>query len=55
MLRAPVTIGPGAYTGAGSVVLHDVPENVTVAGAPARELKRMAKPGGQEPADHSEE
>ncbi|MCC6268947.1 MAG: acetyltransferase [Dehalococcoidia bacterium] len=33
-------IGAGAVVGAGSVVIHDVPEGVTVAGNPAREIKR---------------
>ena len=40
MLRAPVKLGRGSRTGAGSVVLYDVPPGVTVAGAPAKEIRR---------------
>ena len=36
MLVAPVTIGAGAITGAGSVVTHDVPPNGVAVGVPAR-------------------
>ncbi len=36
MLRAPVTIGKNAITGAGSVVTHDVPDGALAYGVPAR-------------------
>ncbi len=50
MLRAPVTIGPGGGTGAGSVVLRDVAPGVTVAGVPARPLdRRQAGPDEHKP------
>jgi bifunctional UDP-N-acetylglucosamine pyrophosphorylase / glucosamine-1-phosphate N-acetyltransferase len=39
-LVAPVTIGDAALTGAGSVVIHDVPEGERVAGNPAKPLKK---------------
>jgi bifunctional UDP-N-acetylglucosamine pyrophosphorylase/glucosamine-1-phosphate N-acetyltransferase len=45
-LRAPIEIGDDAVTGAGSVVLHDVPPGERVAGNPARSLK---KKGAAEP------
>ncbi|MEO7295736.1 MAG: bifunctional UDP-N-acetylglucosamine diphosphorylase/glucosamine-1-phosphate N-acetyltransferase GlmU [Candidatus Limnocylindria bacterium] len=52
MMVAPVTIGEGATTGAGSVVTRDVAPGKKVVGVPARpiELKHRSKPpvGGSE-------
>jgi bifunctional UDP-N-acetylglucosamine pyrophosphorylase/glucosamine-1-phosphate N-acetyltransferase len=41
MLIAPVTVGDGAVTGAGSVVTKDVQPNRLVVGAPARSIKDL--------------
>lgn len=40
MLVAPVTIGEGAATGAGSVVREDVPDGALAVGVPARLIER---------------
>ena len=40
-LVAPVTVGDGALTGAGSVVTKDVAEGERVAGNPARPLRKQ--------------
>jgi bifunctional UDP-N-acetylglucosamine pyrophosphorylase/glucosamine-1-phosphate N-acetyltransferase len=40
LLRAPVTIGARATTGAGSVVTKNIPPNSTAVGSPARVIKR---------------
>ena len=39
MLVAPLTVGAGARTGAGSVVTKDVPPYAVVAGVPARVIE----------------
>ncbi|MGZ6340422.1 MAG: DapH/DapD/GlmU-related protein, partial [Candidatus Limnocylindrales bacterium] len=49
MLVAPVTVGDGAKTGAGSVVTHDVPAGRTVVGVPARLRPLDVAPGDGEP------
>lgn len=43
MLVAPVSVGDGAITAAGSVVTEDVPENSLVAGVPAVVKKKLKK------------
>jgi bifunctional UDP-N-acetylglucosamine pyrophosphorylase/glucosamine-1-phosphate N-acetyltransferase len=40
MLRAPVRLGRGSRTGAGSVVTKDVPPGATAVGVPARVLRK---------------
>lgn len=46
MLVAPVSVGDGAVTAAGSVVTEDVPEDSLVAGVPARVKKKLKKDAG---------
>ncbi|NOK35330.1 acetyltransferase [Corallococcus exercitus] len=45
-ILGPVTIGDGAKIGANALVMEDVAPGSTVAGIPARELKRQAPPTG---------
>ena len=44
LLRAPVTIGEGAVTGAGAVVTKDVAPGMLAVGVPARSIKTAVKP-----------
>jgi len=48
MLVAPVRVGEGAKTGAGSVVTHDVPAGVVVYGVPARMRDAGEKESGND-------
>jgi bifunctional UDP-N-acetylglucosamine pyrophosphorylase/glucosamine-1-phosphate N-acetyltransferase len=43
MLVAPLKLGKGSSTGAGSVVTKDVEENTMVVGAPARAIRKKKK------------
>lgn len=48
MLQAPVRIGAGAVTGAGSVVTKDVPPGKIAVGVPARVIRAATPDGGRE-------
>ena len=41
MLVAPVHLGKGSRTGAGSVVTKDVPPNALAVGVPARAIRKL--------------
>jgi len=44
LLRAPITVGEGAVTGAGAVVTKDVAPGMLAVGVPARSIKKATKP-----------
>jgi acetyltransferase-like isoleucine patch superfamily enzyme len=41
MLVAPLKIGEGSATGAGSVVTKDIPDNSLAVGMPARVIRKL--------------
>ena len=47
VLVAPIKVGKGAVTGAGSVVTKNVEPNTVVVGVPARKLKKTCLPAGR--------
>jgi len=44
LLRAPITVGEGAVTGAGAVVTKDVAPGMLAVGVPARSIKKASRP-----------
>ncbi|MBA3415029.1 MAG: bifunctional UDP-N-acetylglucosamine diphosphorylase/glucosamine-1-phosphate N-acetyltransferase GlmU [Chloroflexia bacterium] len=54
ILRAPLRIGAGARTGAGSVVTRDVAAGATVVGVPARQIRSGPAPAVSAAAEEEE-
>jgi bifunctional UDP-N-acetylglucosamine pyrophosphorylase/glucosamine-1-phosphate N-acetyltransferase len=54
MLVAPVKLGKGSRTGAGSVVTRDVPDGATAVGVPARVIRRNESPSPPRGKGHVE-
>jgi serine O-acetyltransferase len=52
-LLGNITIGDGAKVGAGSLVLEDVPANISVAGVPAKQIGKTRVPMPSLDMDHS--
>jgi bifunctional UDP-N-acetylglucosamine pyrophosphorylase / glucosamine-1-phosphate N-acetyltransferase len=55
VLRAPISIGDDARTGAGSVVTKDVPDGATVVGVPARLMATRSKSSSANSRSREEE
>jgi bifunctional UDP-N-acetylglucosamine pyrophosphorylase/glucosamine-1-phosphate N-acetyltransferase len=53
MLVAPVKLGNGARTGAGSIVTKNVPDDTLVVGMPARAIKKLQRRPKKENNDNS--
>ena len=49
ILRAPVSVGAGAFTGAASLVTRDVPDGKLALGLPARIRERRPRPDAATP------
>jgi bifunctional UDP-N-acetylglucosamine pyrophosphorylase/glucosamine-1-phosphate N-acetyltransferase len=50
MLVAPVTIGAGSKTGAGAVVIDDIPDQSLAVGVPARVIRKLDKKASEDSA-----
>ncbi|MEP7038125.1 MAG: DapH/DapD/GlmU-related protein, partial [Acidobacteriota bacterium] len=54
MLIAPIKVGDGAVTGAGSVVTKDVPNDSLVVGAPAKVKRNLKEEEEKETAQNAQ-